>query len=251
MNIDKMVKLSEEVRRKTEATAPPASWFSVSNNAETGAVTVRIYDEIGGWGVDAADFAEEIGNIRADAITVALNSPGGSVFDGLAIYSTLRNHPARITVRVDGLAASAASFIAQAGDSRIMSFGSQMMIHDARAVVAGDAETLRYAADFLEKQSINIAEIYAERSGMHDAAHYAEMMAVETWMSADEAVAAGLADEVLAPPARAAADKSPVAATDDAAASAAASVQAAQGEQQGERAAFLRKIHLSTLGMET
>jgi ATP-dependent protease ClpP protease subunit len=130
---------------------------------------------------------------------VAINSPGGSVFDGLAIFNALRMHPARIITRVDGLAASAASFIAQAGDERIMVDSSQMMVHNAWGVAAGNAADMRDFADFLEQQSVNIAELYAARSTSHDATFYSEMMSSETWLSAAQAVESGLADRVLTP----------------------------------------------------
>jgi len=247
-DVIKMLADARRFRERTQAlpTATSGAWYTVTNVGER--ATIRIYDEIGMFGVEAEAFASDLDRITSDSIDVLINSPGGSVFEGLAIYNALRTHPAHVTTRVDGLAASAASFIAQAGDERIMVGSSQMMIHDARALVAGDAEQLREAADFLEKQSRNIAELYAERSD-GDADHFAALMAAETWLSASEAVAEGLADSVFTPQRQNAAannsNTSPQAALDHAAAEAAALIDAALAESQdGERAAFLRAIKL-------
>ena len=248
-DIDAMIADADALRAKldTKQRAPRGPWYSISN-ATAERAQVRIYDEIGYWGVDADTFARDLESITAGEIEVAINSPGGSVFQGLAIYNALRTHPARVVTRVDGLAASAASFIAQAGDDRIMVESSQMMIHDAMAAVAGNADDMREVADFLDRQSANIAELYASRSGM-DVAKFVDMMAAETWMTATEAVEHGLADSVLKPERQNAADNkiSPHAATDTAAADAAAVAAAALVEQQhGERAAFLRSLKLPT-----
>jgi ATP-dependent Clp endopeptidase proteolytic subunit ClpP len=239
---------AEQFRSKQATPPSKGQWYSVTN-ATAERATIRIYDEIGGWGVEAEAFAKDLSGITASEIEVAINSPGGSVFEGLAIYNALRTHPARIITRVDGLAASAASFIAQAGDERVMVGSAQMMIHDARGVVFGDANELRAAADFLERQSTNIAELYAERSG-GEAAHYAALMAAETWLSAAQAVDEGLADSVLTPARQSTPDNksntSPQDALDAAAADAAAAVDASLAElkQDGERAAFLRALQI-------
>lgn len=198
-DISKMLHDAQVWRAKANAkTSRGERWFTVSNATEERA-TIRIYDEISFWGVDAQSFATELDGIRASEIEVAINSPGGSVFDGLAIFNALRLHPAKIITRVDGLAASAASFIAQAGDERVMVDSSQMMIHEAWGVAAGNAGEMRDFADFLEQQSANIAELYATRSTTQDAAYYADLMSAETWLSASQAVDAGLADRVLTP----------------------------------------------------
>lgn len=126
-----------------------------------------------------------------------INSPGGNVFDGLAILNVLRAHKGGVTTIVDGLAASAASFIAQAGSTRIMARNSQMMIHDAMTLCAGNATDMRETADLLDKASDNLADVYASRSGRGTVADWRAEMRKEVWYSAEEAVAAGLADEVL------------------------------------------------------
>lgn len=196
-DISKILADAEPWRAKLQNRTRPDSWYSISN-AATDRATIRIYDEISWWGVDALGFAEELDAVTAGEIEVCINSPGGNVFDGLAIFNALRTHPARIVTRVDGLAASAASFIAQAGDERIMVASSQMMIHDAWGYMAGNAAELRDYADFLERQTANIADLYAARAD-RDAAYFADLMSAETWMTADEAVDHGLADRVFTP----------------------------------------------------
>ena len=171
------------------------TWYSLKNvAAET--VEVAIYDEIGYWGVTASDFVNELSGVDAKNITLRVNSPGGDVFDGLAILNSLRNHPATVNVMVDGLAASAASFIAMAGDSVTMAPNSMMMIHEASGLCMRNAVDMRELADLLDKTSANIADIYSRRSGRPADEHRSAMRA-ETWYSDQEAVDAGLADAVL------------------------------------------------------
>ena len=177
-------------------------WFEVRNADGAGnpgqPPTVLIFDEIGGsLGVKAKEFVETIEAIQAPTIRVRINSPGGSVFDALAIHSALLHHQARIEVYVDGLAASAASVIAMAGDELIMMPGSQLMIHDASAVEQGNADDHRKMSTFLDRQSDNLADLYARRGG-GEPAEWRDLMRAETWMFAREAVEAGLADRVEA-----------------------------------------------------
>ena len=115
--------------------------YSIANAAGDagGVAVVRIYDEIWWLGVNAADFVVELDAVTAPEIRVEVNSPGGDVFDGIAIYHALANHEARVTTRVDGMAASIASVIVQAGDRRLMQPASQMMVHDAWAFTVGNA----------------------------------------------------------------------------------------------------------------
>lgn len=129
-------------------------------------------------------------------IVVRINSPGGSVWDGFAIYNALIEHPARITVHIDGLAASIASVIAMAGDRVIMGRGAQMMIHDPWQLAIGNAEQLRKAADVLEKVGEGLVDAYARRTRA-SRTQLGEWMAAETWFSAADAVAHGFADETL------------------------------------------------------
>ena len=171
------------------------SWFQIQNKADSDTAVVSIYDEISVWGgVTAIDFARELRGVKAKNIELRLNSPGGDVFDGVAIYNALVDHPATVTTYVDGLAASIASVIAMAGDRVVMNRGSMFMIHDAHALSVGNAQDMRATADLLDKASDNIAELYASRGGK-STEEWRALMRQETWFKADEAVEAGLADE--------------------------------------------------------
>lgn len=172
-------------------------WYAINNKAGPVA-TVRIYDEIGFFGVTAENFVAEIDQISAPEMVVAINCPGGDVFDGIAIYNALRTHPAKVTTRVDSLAASAASLIVQAGDSRVMLSSSQMMIHEAWGISVGTAKDMREFAGLLDKQSDILASVYAARSGK-DVGEFRTLMTDETWLTDKEAVEQGLADEVIEP----------------------------------------------------
>ncbi|WP_063039711.1 head maturation protease, ClpP-related [Nocardia pseudovaccinii] len=180
---------------------PARQWYSIRNAAEsdTGPAVVYLFDEIDSyWGVAAEDFVRELDAITSDEIMVKINSPGGNVYDGLAIMNALRAHPAQITTSVEGLAASAASFIAMAGDDVIMRPGAEMMIHNAWGICVGNAVDMRELADQLDRTSSNLASIYAERAG-GEVADWQAAMNAETWYSAEEAVEAGLADRVEKP----------------------------------------------------
>jgi ATP-dependent protease ClpP protease subunit len=177
------------------------TWYRVTNTLDNGGspvAAISIYGDVGSWGVSAAAFVEELKAIDAPEIWLSINSPGGEVFDGLAIHSALRSHRAKVTVQVDSLAASIASVIAMAGDRIIATPHSQFMVHDAQGVACGDPEEMREYADFLDRQSDNIASVYAERAG-GTVKQWRTRMKATTWYFADEAVEAGLADEVAQP----------------------------------------------------
>lgn len=156
-------------------------------------------DEIGYWGTTAQDFVDELLAIDSATIELHVNSPGGDVFDGLAIMNALADHPATVNVVVDGMAASAASYIAMAGDSVKMNRGSQLMIHDALGFCVGNAADMEEMKVLLDRISDTIAGIYADRAG-GKADDWRELMRAETWYSATEAVDAGLADEAVSGP---------------------------------------------------
>ena len=182
--------------RPPDAVAP--DWYAitaeVTGEGESTRARVRIYDTIGGWfGTNAAEFVGELDALDVDELEVHINSPGGAVWDGLAIMNALKQHRARVTIIVDGLAASAASIIAMAGDEVVMAEGSQMMIHRASAGAWGNGEFLRDTAAILDKIDGNMASIYARRAGGSRAA-WLDIMTAETWYDAAEAVDAGLAD---------------------------------------------------------
>lgn len=174
-------------------------WYSIDNAAEDTA-EIFVYDAIGGWcGVTPEDFVRDLGEVKAKNINLRINSPGGGVFDGITIANALRSHPATVTTYVDGLAASIASVIALAGDRVVMMPQSQLMIHDAAGMCFGNQAEMTEMAALLDKQSQNIAQAYAARTGK-PADYWRDLMKAETWFLADEAVEVGLADEARAAP---------------------------------------------------
>lgn len=179
---------------RPQARAGATDWYRIRNLADN-TVEVVIYDEIGWFGVSASQFLQELREITASRIDLRLNSPGGEVFDGIAIYNLLRSHKAHVTTYVDSLAASIASVIALAGDRVVMQPHSQLMIHNPWMLVVGDANDLRDAAGRLDRHADDLAAIYAEHAG-GTVAEWRERMSAEEWFTAEEAVAAGLAHEV-------------------------------------------------------
>lgn len=169
-------------------------WYDVRAQADD-TTEILIYDAIDPFGVSASDFVRDLQGIDTPNITVRINSPGGLVFDGIAIYNALRQHPADVHVRVDGIAGSIASVIAMAGDTVTMLDATQMMIHDAIGLTFGPADEMREMADLLEQQSDIIAGIYARRAD-RPASEFRALMRASTWLTAEEAVDLGLADEV-------------------------------------------------------
>lgn len=167
--------------------------------AEAGVTRVDVYDDIGegGWfaeGLTAKSFAAQLAGVKG-ALEVHINSGGGDVFDGIAIGNAIRGHKGSVTTVTDGLAASIASVIFQAGHERVAEPGSMLMIHDAFGMCVGDAAEMTKMAATLDDVSGNIAGIYAARTGQ-DAESWRAAMKDETWYTAAEAVTAGLADRV-------------------------------------------------------
>jgi len=168
------------------------------SGAQTG--EIYLYDEIGasmwGGGISAKQFAEDLSALgRIDTLNIRMNSPGGDVFDGLAIYNTLKRHPANVVVDIDGMALSIASVIAMAGDTINMAGNAMMMIHDPWTIAAGTAEDFRKQADLMDQVKTNLAETYASRTET-DEDQIMDMMTEETWMTAQDAVKYGFADSV-------------------------------------------------------
>src|SRR5690348_8855388 len=126
---------------------------------------VYLYDIIGDWGVSAGDVVAELRAIGDLPIDLHINSEGGSVFDGLAIYNALRNHSKPVTAYIDALAASAASFIAMAASRIVIAKNASMMIHDAIGFAYGNAADMRALAELLDESSNTIAEIYDDHAG--------------------------------------------------------------------------------------
>jgi ATP-dependent Clp protease protease subunit len=158
---------------------------------------VFVYGDIGGWwgGVSAEEFAKEIAALDVKTMNVRLNSPGGLVFEGVAIYNALARHSAKVIVHVEGIAASIASVIAMAGDEIRIAEGSRFMIHDPWTIVMGSADDLRAEADVLEGLKSDLIDIYAARTEQ-TRNDLSDWMTVETWLSAREAVDKGFADSM-------------------------------------------------------
>jgi ATP-dependent protease ClpP protease subunit len=167
--------------------------FHVANTAA--AAKILVYDVIGGFDNDAGDFVRAVHQLDAKTIDLHINSPGGFVYDGVAMYEALKASPATVNVHIDGLAASAASFLAQAGDTVAIAKAGRMMIHDAQGIGMGSPADMREYADLLDAVSNDISAIYADRAGGKPAAWRSAMQAT-TWYSAADAVDAGLADRV-------------------------------------------------------
>jgi ATP-dependent protease ClpP protease subunit len=167
-------------------------------NEGSGPARLDIFDDIGGdgWGggLTAGDFAAKLSGVKGP-LTVGINSAGGDVFQGLAIYNALSSYPGPVTTVVDGLAASIASVIMQAGQTRVVSPGGMVMCHDAFAVCAGNEAEMTAMASTLSKVSDNLAQVYASRCG-GTAQQWRQIMRQESWYTADEAVASRLADRV-------------------------------------------------------
>lgn len=156
---------------------------------------IFLYDEIGFFGIQAQEFVEQLNAIEAGDIHLRINSPGGSVFDGQAIVTAIRQHPANVVAHVDGLAASMAATIAVAADEIRMADGAFMMIHDPWSIVIGPSSEMRREANLLDKIAGSMAAMLAQRSGMV-LDQVKGLMAEETWFTAEEAVEAGFADRV-------------------------------------------------------
>ncbi|CAM2154435.1 ATP-dependent Clp protease, protease subunit [Paraburkholderia tropica] len=178
------------------------NWYAISaSQTDTGVVAeVRIYDEIGFWGVTAKDFISQLDEAAASAaaVIVAVNSPGGDVFDAFAIYNALRRYAGKVTSRVDGVAASAASLVVMAGDTVIMPENAMLMIHNPWTIAGGTSDDLRNTADTMDKVRDGIVAAYANRSGQTPD-DVQQMMNAETWLTAAEAKAIGFADEIEQP----------------------------------------------------
>ena len=175
-----------------------ATWYTIRNAKEETA-EILIYDEIGasfwGEGVEAKKFVEDLRTITAKTINVRLNSPGGSVFDGFAIYNALRRKDARIVVDIDGMALSIASVIALAGHEVRMAKNALYMIHDPSGMTIGTADDMRSMAVTLDKIKENIVGVYHDRT-LKPGAKLAQLMAEETWFTASEAKDMGFIDQI-------------------------------------------------------
>jgi ATP-dependent Clp endopeptidase proteolytic subunit ClpP len=178
------------------------TWYKISAKAGAKRAKINIHSEIARPWFDGEDvvgarrFIADLDALDVEDIDLHINSPGGEVFEGLAIYNALKDHPARVHVQVDGVAASIASVVAMAGDDIVMPKTAMMMIHDPYGFAAGTAADMQSMAATLEKVKGTLVAAYAERARA-DEERIVKMMSEETWLTAEEAVALGLADEVL------------------------------------------------------
>lgn len=201
MTIDygKLSALAEGLRDVRHRTSR-RSWYDISNKSSD-KTEIYIYDEIGEWGISAAEFVNDLRSVTSKQVDVHIHSGGGVVFEGVAIFTSLVQHPAEIHTYNDGLAASAASFIMQAGKKRYVTPKSRTMIHNAQGGVFGDEVDLEEGLRMVKDLSDLIAQTYAERSGQGDTVSWRKLMGQNgkagTWFTAEEAVQNGLADEIV------------------------------------------------------
>lgn len=167
--------------------------------AKNNTADIWIYEDIGeAWfgGVSAKQFADDLkGAGLVDLIRVFINSGGGNIFDGVAIYNSLKRHNARIEVSIDSAALSIASIIAMAGDEIKIANNAQIMIHDPWTVAGGSSKDFRHIADIMDKTKETLVTTYQGKTGL-DPDKISSMMAEETWMNAEEAVQHGFADTI-------------------------------------------------------
>lgn len=172
------------------------TWYNLKAAADKTPV-LSIFDDIGAYGVSAKSFLDDLRTVTTDEVDVEINSPGGDVFAGLAIYNGLRASGKKINVKVLGLAASAASLVAMAGDTIEMPENAFMMIHNPWGFAMGGADEMRNTADVLDKIGTGLVSTYAKRTGK-TAQEITALLDAETWMTAQEAVDAGFATSVTA-----------------------------------------------------
>lgn len=174
------------------------TWYKIQAKIEKPrSADISIHDEIGLWGVSASAFMRDLRDMgELDEINLSIHSPGGDVLDGWAIYNAIKNNKARVTARVEGLAASMASVILMAADTVEIPENAYIMIHNPWGLAVGDAEEMRDTADLLDKLGNGLVNAYSERTG-NDEDEIREMMSAETWMDGKEAVERGFADKLI------------------------------------------------------
>ena len=178
------------------------SWYRIvakDGDDDGGHAEILIYDEIGrnmwGEGIDPAEFVKELAALDVATLDVRINSVGGYVFDGLAIFNALDRHPATVTTHVDGMAASIASIVALAGEEVRIAENAFMMIHNPWGCECGDAHDMRKMGEILDTLAGSLVDIYVAKTGKSEEVIRA-MMDAETWFNSEEALDVGLVDEV-------------------------------------------------------
>ena len=170
------------------------NWYSINNNSAK-AADIYIFDEIGNYGVTAKQFISDIKNLKGKPINLRINSLGGDVFDGMAMYNVIKRREAKTTVFIEGIAASIATIIALGADKIVMAENSLFMIHNAWGGTMGDAKDMRKTAETLEKISAELTDIYSKKTGLSNKV-IKGMMDEETWLNAEEAYDLGFVDVI-------------------------------------------------------
>ncbi len=169
-------------------------WYNIQNKAGKPA-DVYIFDEIGTYGITAQEFITDIKDLKDTPINLRINSLGGDVFDGMAMYNVIKRREAKTTVYIEGIAASIATIIALGADEVVMAENSLFMIHNAWGGTMGESKDMRKTADTLDKITSELTDIYRKKTGLsYDA--LAEMMDEETWLNANEAFELGFIDTI-------------------------------------------------------
>jgi ATP-dependent Clp protease, protease subunit len=170
---------------------------TIKNKGKVKEATVYVYDEIGYWGVTPEDFVKELNDLSADTVHIRFNSPGGSVFDGTAMFNAIKQHKSKTVAHVDGLAASIASVIALGADEVRMAENAFMMIHEPWSMVMGNADDMREEADLLDKVGGTIMNTYVKKTSMKES-EIKDLVQSETWMTAKDALEMGFIDSIEA-----------------------------------------------------
>lgn len=174
---------------------PNPNWFNVAD-VDDNSAEIFIYDEISYYGIMAEDIVNQMKGLDVDEINLHINSPGGFVFDGIAIYNLFKSHKAKVNVYIDSLAASIASIIAMAGDKVYMADNAQIMIHDPLSFVFGNATELRKEAVVLDNIKETLVSTYAHRSSA-SREELSDLMTEESWFLPERSLELGLVDEVV------------------------------------------------------
>ena len=169
-------------------------WYNIQNKAGETA-DVYIFDEIGTYGITAQEFINDIKDLKGSPINLRINSLGGDVFDGMAMYNVIKRREAKTTVYIEGIAASIATIIALGADEVVMAENYLFMIHNAWGGTMGEAKEMRKTADTLDKISGELIDIYRKKTGLSYEV-LSEMMDEETWLNAEEALSMGFIDTI-------------------------------------------------------
>lgn len=183
--------------RITNEHKPKSSWYQIK--ARSGVAEIQLYDDIGMWGITARQFSDDLKALGdLSLIKLRVHSGGGDVFDGIAIYNLLKNHPARVEAWVDGLAASMASVVLMSADVIHIPANAMIMVHKPWGIQGGNADEMRRYADLLDKVEKSLTMAYVHKTGKTET-EIEDLLTAETWMNGAEAVEAGFADQLTEP----------------------------------------------------